>query len=165
MANDWEIKGRSHVCTATGKKFAQGEFFYTLLFKERGGHFRREDLCEDAFQQRDKSATPYSFWRTKFEAQPAPPPEPIGKESAEDLLRRLMGEEGQEHASARFILALMMERKRIFKPIESKEEDGRLLNIYLHAKTGEVFVIPDPGLRLDQIEAVQMEVAELLGDI
>ncbi len=165
MANDWEIKGRSHTCTATGKKFAEGEYFYTLLFKERGGHFRREDLCEEAFQGRDKAVPPYSFWRTKFEAAPPQQPEAIGKESAEDLLRRLMGEEGEEHGSARFILALMLERKRIFKPVESKEENGRMLNIYLHAKTGEVFVIPDPRLRLDQLEAVQMEVAELLGDI
>ena len=34
--------------------------------------------------------------------------------------------------------------------------------IYEHAKTGEVFVIPDPQLRLDQIEAVQNEVAAQL---
>ena len=62
----------------------------------------------------------------------------------------------------RFILALMLERKRLLKPIEVKEEDGKRVHLYLHAKTGEVFVIPDPGLHLDQIEAVQMEVAGLL---
>ena len=28
--------------------------------------------------------------------------------------------------------------------------------------TGEVFIVPDPGLRLDQVEAVQSEVAALL---
>jgi hypothetical protein len=165
MGNEWEIKGRSRVCTATGKKFAEGEYFYTLLFKERGGDFRREDLCEEAFQNRDKTVAPYSFWRTKFEVQPPPPPEPLGKQGAEDLLRSLMSEGGEEHTNARFILALMLERKRVFKPVEVKEEDGRRLNIYLHAKTGEVFVIPDPVLRLDQIEAVQVEVAGLLGEI
>ena len=38
---------------------------------------------------------------------------------------------------------------------------GRTL-VYEHVKTGEVFVVPDPGLRLDQLEAVQTQVAALL---
>lgn len=162
MANEWEIKGRSHVCTATGRQFADGELFYTLLFSERDG-FRREDLCEAAWKERDKSQKPHSFWRNKFEVPPPPAPEPLGKQNAESLLRRYMSEPGEEHANVRFILALMLERKRILKPIEVKEEEGKRLQIYLHAKTGEVFVIPDPGLHLDQIEAVQTEVAGLLG--
>ena len=37
-----------------------------------------------------------------------------------------------------------------------------ITRIYEHTKTGEVFVIPDPQLRLDQIEQVQQEVAALL---
>ncbi|MEI8234422.1 MAG: hypothetical protein WCH57_07015 [Verrucomicrobiota bacterium] len=162
MANEWEIKGRSTVCTATGRPFADGEFFYTLLFLERGG-FRREDLCEEAWQQRDPAKPPYSFWRNKFEVPPPAAPEPLGKQNAETLLRRYMGEPGEEHANVRYFLALILERKRLLKPVEVKEEDGKRLHLYLHAKTGEIFVIPDPQLRLDQIESVQAEVAGLLG--
>ena len=73
-----------------------------------------------------------------------------------------MSEPGEEHANVRFILALMLERKRLLKSVEVKEEEGNRFHIYLHAKTGEIFVIPDPGLHLDQIEAVQTEVAGLL---
>jgi len=163
MAIEWEIKGRSHVCAATGHQFADGEPFYTLLFRERGGGFRREDLCEAAWQSRNKTKAPHSFWRNKFEIPPPPAPEPPGKQSAESLLRQYMSEPGEEHTNVRFILALMMERKRLLKPIEVKEEDGKRLQIYLHAKTGEIFVIPYPGLHLDQIETVQNEVAGLLG--
>ena len=36
------------------------------------------------------------------------------------------------------------------------------MRIYEHAKTGEVFVIPDPELKLAQVEEVQMQVAGLL---
>jgi len=162
MANEWEIKGRSRACTATGHEFADGEYFYTLLFLERGD-FRREDLCEDAWQARDQTKPPFSFWRTKFEVPPPPAPEPLGKQSAETLLRKYMSEPGEEHANVRFILALMLERKRLLKPVEVKKEDGKRFHIYLHTKTGEIFVIPDPGLHLDQIEAVQTEVAGLLG--
>jgi len=156
MANDWEIKSRSTVCTATGRAFADGDFFYTLLFLKRG-HYLREDLCEEAWQARDTAKTPYSFWRSRFEIPP-PEPEPLDKQDAETLLRRYMAEPGEEHANVRYFLALMLERKRLLKPVEVKEEEGKRLHIYLHVKSGEVFVIPDPQLRLDELEAVQAEV-------
>jgi len=161
MANDWEIKSRGDKCGVTGRAFEDGEIFYTLLFRERGGGFRREDFSEDAWRQRDIQKPPFSFWKTKFEV---PPPlfEALPKQTAEDLLRQFLQEPGDTHANARYILALMLERKRTLKPIETKEADGQRLLIYEHRATGEVFVIPDPQLRLDQIEAVQTEVAQLL---
>jgi hypothetical protein len=57
----------------------------------------------------------------------------------------------------------MLERKRILKEVETREVEGKLVRIYERAKTGEVFLITDPQLRLDQVAAVQMEVAEQLG--
>ena len=162
MANDWEIKSRGDRCSVTGRAFEDGEFFYTLLFRERGGGFRREDFSGEAWKQRDIKKPPFSFWKSKFEVPPANP-EPLAKQTAEDLLRHFLQEPGDGHARVRYILALMLERKRILKPIETKEVDGERLLIYEHRATGEVFVIPDPILRLDQIEEVQMEVAGLLG--
>jgi hypothetical protein len=164
MQTDWTIQGRSGRCAATGRDFAEGELFYTLLFRERDG-FRREDLAEEAWKERQgdaKAEQPYSFWRGKFEPPPPAAPEPLARETAEDLLRSYMTERDESHANARYILALMLERKRLLKQIEAKEDiHGRTL-VYEHVKTGEVFVVPDPGLRMDQIEAVQNEVAALL---
>jgi hypothetical protein len=164
MQIDWTIQGRSGQCAVTGREFAEGELFYTLLFREHDG-FRREDLSEEAWRERQAQPgahQPYSFWRTKFEPPPAAAPEAVTKKTAEDLLRRYMTERDESHANARYILALMLERKRLLKQIEAKEDiHGRTL-VYEHVKTGEVFVVPDPGLRLDQIEAVQNEVAALL---
>lgn len=161
MANEWDIKGRAEKCEVTDRAFQDGEFFYTLLFHDRAG-FRRMDLSEEAWQQRNDNRQPFSFWRSKFEPPPPPLPKALEKGTAEDLLRHYMQEEHAQHANARYILALMLERKRILKPIDTKDDgNGRVL-IYEHAKTGEVFVIPDPQLRLDQLEAVQNEVAALL---
>jgi hypothetical protein len=163
MTTDWTIQSRSPHCAATGIAFADGEHFYTLLFHERDG-FRREDLCEEAFRNRGDSPAPFSFWRSKFEPPQAAPPEAVSRQTAEDLLRDYMLEPGIEHANARYILALMLERKRLLREVEVKRGgDGSLTRIYEHAKTGEVFVVPDPQLRLDQVEQVQMQVAGLLG--
>ena len=163
MTNDWTIQSRSIHCATTGAAFAEGEYFYTLLFHEKDG-FRREDLCEEAFKNRAESPVPFSFWRSKFEPPQAAPPEPVSKQNAEDLLRAYMLESGPDHANARYILALMLERKRILREVEVKRgDDGSLTRIYERAKTGEVFIIPDPQLRLDQVEQLQMQVAALLG--
>ena len=163
MTNDWTIQSRSIHCAATGAAFSEGEHFYTLLFREKDG-FRREDMCEEAFKNRAETPAPFSFWRSKFEPPQAAPPEAVSKQTAEDLLRSYMMEPGIEHANARYILALMLERKRLLREVEVKRgDDGSLTRIYERAKTGEVFVIPDPQLRLDQVEQVQMQVAGLLG--
>ena len=166
MPNEWDIQSRADRCAVTGREFAEGEQFYTLLFRDRHG-FRREDLSDEAWRQLresgEKKTQPFSFWRSKFEPPAPPAPEPLAKETAEDLLRRYMAEPDSQHANARYILALMLERKRLFKHVETQEdESGNRTLIYTHAKSGEIFFIPDPNLRLDQIEAVQNEVAALL---
>jgi hypothetical protein len=65
MESEWEIKSRAHCCARTGKQFGQGEYFYTLLFREREG-FRREDISEEAWANRNENIEPFSFWRSKW---------------------------------------------------------------------------------------------------
>lgn len=164
MNQDWTIQNRSDSCSATQQPFAAGEVFHTLLFQEGVG-LRREDLCETAFRERPADApAPFSHWRAKFEPTPAKAPEPLGKQTAEQLLRMYMADPDPKLRNVRYILAVMLERKRTIKEVETaRAEDGTLLRVYQFPKTGEALVIPDPQLRLDQIAAVQLEVAELLG--
>jgi hypothetical protein len=57
----------------------------------------------------------------------------------------------------------MLERKRILKHRDTvHDEQGNDLLIYEHARTGESFTIPDPRLRLDQLQSIQQQVIALL---
>jgi hypothetical protein len=160
LANEWTIKHRADVCAATQRPFAAGEYFYTLLFRDAEG-FRREDLSEEAWRNRNENIRPFSFWRTKYEPVPETP-EPLAKENAEQLFRRLTSSENPP-ANACYVLAAMLERKKVLKQIKSeKGENGRVL-IYEHRESGDVFIVRDPGLRLDELENVQTEVSNLLG--
>src|SRR5205809_4149933 len=105
---DWDIKSRSDCCAVTGRPFADGEYFYTLLYRDAEG-FHRRDISEQAWTQRNDNIQPFSYWRSKFQAPPAAPPEAVTKQSAEDLLRRFMAEQKPEHTNARYILAVMLE--------------------------------------------------------
>jgi hypothetical protein len=158
MEGEWEIKARAQHCARTGKPFQDGECFYTLLFRDGDG-FRREDISEQAWNERNENIQPFSFWRSKYEAPTPPPSEPLHKEDAESLLRRLVSESDPASVNARYILALVLERKRILRPIESTDDS---LLVYEHAATGESIVVPNPRLSLDQLSAVQDEVYAML---
>jgi hypothetical protein len=160
LASEWAIKHRSDVCAGTQRPFEPGESFYTLLFREADG-FRREDLSEEAWRGRNENIQPFSFWKSRYEPAPAEPPETLAKETAEDLFRRLLSSENAP-PNACYVLAVMLERKRILKQIKiDNTEKGRVL-IYEHRINGDVFIVPDPQLRLDELQSVQTEVSNLL---
>ncbi|MBA2243112.1 MAG: hypothetical protein H0W04_09545 [Chthoniobacterales bacterium] len=159
LANDWPIKHPADVCAITSRSFAPGEQFYTLLYREGNG-FRREDLSQEAWAARNENIRPFSFWKTRYEPPPASPPEPLAKENAEELLRRLLAENSQPNAC--YVLAVMLERKRVLKQVKSEVTGSSRVLIYEHAENGDVFIVPDMQLRLDELESVQTEVATLL---
>jgi hypothetical protein len=86
----------------------------------------------------------------------------IHKDTAETLLRKLIEQNDPRHVPAGYILAVMLERKRILKVKEQIVRDGKRTFIYEQPKTGDVFTITDPDLKLDQLEEVQRDVATLL---
>ena len=158
MQADWEIKSRAHQCSRTGREFLEGEFFYTLLIREGEG-FRREDLSEEAWKERNDNIQPFSFWRSKYDPPAPPPAEPLPRDDAEGLLRRLIQENDPAYANVRYILALMLERKRVIRPLESSDDD---MLVYEHLSTGETLVLANPKLSFDRIPEVQREVSALL---
>jgi hypothetical protein len=160
LPNEWAIKHRADQCAATQRAFAPGEYFYTLLFRDADG-YRREDLSEEAWANRNQNIQPFSFWKTRYEPMPEEAPEPLAKENAEQLFRRLIASE-RPPANACYVLAAMLERKRVLKQVKTENTtNGRVL-IYEQGATGDVYIVPDPGLRLDELESVQDEVAQLL---
>jgi hypothetical protein len=163
---EWNIQSRGHVCQGCQKRFADGEPFHTLLFDQKQ-RFERLDVCDACWKaQYSQGATDrrgfVSYWQGVYEAPSAAPVEPIQKESAETLLRKLIERKDPMHAGALFILAVMLERKRLFKVKAQWNEHGQRAFVYEHAKSGDLFTIPDPDLQLDQLDAVQRDVASLL---
>jgi hypothetical protein len=160
LPTEWAIKQRADACAVTHRPFADGEYFYTLLFHDAGG-YRREDLSEEAWRNRNENIQPFSFWKSRYEPLPPRSSELLVRENAEQLFRRLVASEDRP-ANACYVLAAMLERKRVLKQVKTeKSANGRVL-IYEHGGTGDIFIVPDPQLRLDELENVQNEVAELL---
>jgi hypothetical protein len=160
LPDEWAIKHRGDACAVTHRPFAPGEYFYTLLFHDADG-YRREDLSEEAWRNRNENIQPFSFWKSRYEPLLAPVAEPLPKENAEQLFRRLTASKNPP-ANACYVLAAMLERKRVLKQIKTEESANRRVLIYEHGRTGDVFIVPDPQLRLAELESVQNEVVQLL---
>jgi hypothetical protein len=158
---EWDIQSRADACTACQRPFADKEAYHTLLSVD-GAAYARRDLCGVCFTSIPRDAV-ISYWQGEYKLPPTPPPEAIQKETAETLLRKLVESTDPSHEAARYILAVMLERKRILKHRDTVHgENGTDLLVYEHARTGESFTLPDPHLRLDQLAHVQEEVAALL---
>jgi hypothetical protein len=164
--NDWNIQSRAHACQACGKAFADQQPYHTLLH-DRRQVFERLDICPECWQAQHVEGAAerkgfVSHWQGVYEAPPPPAPEAIRKENAESLLRKLMERGDPRFSAASYILAVMLERKRLLKIKEQIFHEGRRVFVYEHPKSGDIFTIPDPNLQLNQLEQVQHDVSQLL---
>jgi hypothetical protein len=162
---DWNIQSRANACQGCGKPFLDKQLLHTLLFDQKSG-YERLDVCEPCWvAQFSQGATSrkgfISHWQGVFE-MPAVQSEPIRRENAESLLRKLVEVNDPKHGPACFILAVMLERKRVLKVKDQTQRDGQRVLLYEQPKTGDVFTISDPNLQLDQLDEVQRDVAQLL---
>lgn len=164
--NEWNLQSRAHACQACHQPFADKESYHTLLIEERQQYLRL-DICQGCWEAQFREGASdrkgfISQWQGVYQVPPPAPPEPIQKESAETLLRKLIETNDPKHGPVCYILAVMLERKRLLKIKEQIQSEGHRIFIYEQPRTGDVFTITDPNLQLNQLEEVQRAVADLL---
>jgi len=144
--NEWNIQSRAHACEVCARPFADKQSYRTVLFEE-GAELRRSDICEPCAQKAGDARSRAGFishWQGIFEVPP-PMVDAIQKETAETVLRKLIEQNDPHYAPAAYILAVMLERKRILKVKEQITRDGQRVFIYEQPKTGDIFTIADPN--------------------
>jgi len=158
---EWQVRAAAAACDGCGREFADGEELTSRLTFEAESGYTRSDLCPACAPAASGDAV--SAWRTVYRCPP-PVEEPLKKETAESLLRHLIESRDPSRLAAIFVLAVMLERKRILIERDVQLlENGHRQRMYEHRGTGETFIITDPRLRLDDLEQVQTEVVALLG--
>jgi len=164
IQKDWKISRRGNKCSKTDVKFDDGESFFTCIFDDPESEgFLRKDFSAAVWSEMEDSLKPFSFWKStcKF-PQENTTPDVLENESAEAMLRRMIEDDEATTENARYILTLMLERKKTLRPVGVKETESSRLLLYEHRATGDVLIIRDPQLKLDEVEKVQEEVSQLL---
>ena len=164
MVHEWNIRPRGRSCTVCSSPFSDGQECVSALFESETG-FDRGDFCMPCWSRRDGGPAPFSLWQGVFTApaETRARPEHLHRETAETLLRRLVALEDPANLNVVYVLAVMLERKRILMERDAKpHEGGGILRIYEHRPTGDTFIVLDPQLKLDEIGEVQRQVVAML---
>lgn len=165
LQESWHLRNRSRECNITQTPFTEDQPIITAIFPDPDSSgYIRKDFCESAWADRSpEDDPPFSYWRTKFQAKQTNESQPVvTKQNAEELLKQLV-EDDQEHTeNTRYILAVMLERQKILRETDTQPTPTGILRIYEHRKTGEIFIVKDPNIPLDEVEKFQLEVMELL---
>jgi hypothetical protein len=80
-----------------------------------------------------------------------------------ECFHRLEGEEEPSKRSFRFVLALLLMRRRRFKLEETHQQDGHDVLVLRCPRTGAQHEVLDPGLSDEELEGVQDDVFRAIG--
>ena len=165
MKENWSIKSRAHLCAATGEPFSNGQAIHAALFPDpESSGYLRQDFTPEAWNTRDPVLpSPFSHWQTIYEKPPPDEkPEAVVDHDPETLLQRMIDQDEPHTEKTRYILAIMLERRKILRETDSQKLPSGLLRVYENRKSGAIYLITDPGISLDEVDQVQAEVRELL---
>jgi hypothetical protein len=158
---DWEINKPIGQCAGNGRTIQYGEEYYGALVQTPEG-LKRCDYCQDYWQNEKPDV--FCFWKTKL-----PNPEQKKRIFVDDnmlmaFFERLASETEQEKINFRFVLALILMRKRFFKYDETKIVDDKeiwRLKVVGDSTKEKVDVI-NPHLNEEQIEQLSNQLGEIL---
>lgn len=162
MAREYEIQKVSGRCGGCQRELAGGEEFVAALFDTDEG-FRREDLCRqcaDGAAGRLEGA--FSAWQGRMPTPDAPKKKTVDEEVLVSFFDRLAGEEASERVNFRFVLALMlMRKKRLVYDGSRRDESGReIWTMHFRKESGGVEVV-HPEMDEEQIAAVTKELTAI----
>jgi hypothetical protein len=157
---DYQIQPSTRRCSINGRELRPGERYFSVLLDE-AGKFVRRDYSAEVWQGPPDGA--FSFWASRV-----PPPQgrrrpPIDDDMLLDCFQRLEGETEPSRINFRYVLALLLLRRRRFRLDEVRQEDGHEVLCLRCPRTGVRHPVVNPGLADEELTAVQEDVFQALG--
>jgi hypothetical protein len=157
---DYQIQPNTRRCVATGRELQPGEKFYSALLDE-GGKFVRQDFADDAWRGPPERA--FSFWSGRV-TEPERGRRPrIDDDLLLDCFQRLEGQTDPGRVSFRYVVSLLLMRRKRLKFEEARVENGQEVLCLRCARTGARHQTVNPRLTEEEMAAVQDEVFKVLG--
>ncbi|MCP4758548.1 MAG: hypothetical protein GY894_00335 [Planctomycetes bacterium] len=151
-------------CEATGTALDAGTPCVAALCDDpEGGGFRRLDYSEEAWKQGARPEGLFSFWRTAVPEPKANKRLFVDDEVLLDLLDRLGDAEEPKKVAFRFVITLVLLRKRLVK-FERREEtpDGVRWHLSGRGGSGGIWSVHDPELGDEDIVDLHEQLGEVL---
>src|SRR4030042_242978 len=146
--SEWEIDRPLGQCCGSGKKIEYGEEYFAALV-ETGERLERRDFCADYWLAERPNV--YCYWKTRLPRPDEKKHKFVDDEMLMAFFGRLEKETEQEKINFRFVLALVLMRKRRLKYDSSRTEDGKEIWRLRIAGEKEFVEETNPNLEEEQI--------------
>ncbi len=157
---DYQIQPNTRRCAVTGRELQPGEKFFTALLDE-GNQFVRRDYSSEAWHGPPPEA--FSFWCGRVPAREEAKRPRIDDDMLVECFTRLEHQTELGRVNFRFVIALLLMRRKRFKFEEARTEDEQEVLILRCVRTGNRLEVVNPRLTEEQMKAVQEEVFQVLG--
>lgn len=160
--DEWEINKPLGLCSGTGRKIEPGEEYFGALVEIEEG-LQRRDFCAE-YWEREKPNV-FCHWKSRL-----PRPDEKKQIFVDDnmlmaFFERLGNETEQEKVNFRFVLALILMRKRLLKYDATREGDDkeiwRLRIVGDKSADNRVEVI-NPHLDEEQVSQLSSQIGQIL---
>ena len=157
--SEWEINKPLGQCYGTEREIEYGEEYFAALVETEEG-LQRRDFCADYWESQKPDV--FCYWKTRL-------PEPGQKKQlfVDDQMlmaffERLEKETEQEKVNFRFVLALILMRKRILKYDETKNAGDQEIWCLRVVGEKQIVEVINPHLDEEQIEQLSSQIGEIL---
>ena len=157
--DEWEVDKPLGRCWGSGKKIEYGEEYFGALVETDEG-LQRRDFCADYWQEQKPEV--FCYWKTKLPHPGQKKQLFVDDEMLMAFFERLAKETEQEKINFRFVLALILMRKRRLKYDSSgTEADKEIWRLRIVGDKQTVDVI-NPHLAEEQIEQLSSQIGQIL---
>jgi hypothetical protein len=153
---DFEIQRCTRHCAASGRELAPGEVFFSVL-RRQGAELVRSDYAADAWTGPPEDCT--GWWKSRMPTRETGRPKLAPNDALLQLFQQL--EAVPDKQDMRFVLALLLVRRRVLQVEESAADDANYMALFCPRDESTYRVanlVPDEG----RIEQIQAELARVL---
>ena len=158
---EFEIQASTRQCAISGIELKPGDWVWSVLTDEEG-RMVRKDYSVDTWQGPPVGA--FSFWKFQIrEKASSKETQKLDESQLQDWFERLEGQEEAKQQNIRYLLGLMLLRKKKLKLLKT-EDLGDMEKVVLRCpKTGVDHEVLHPKISESQAFQLQDEVNSLLG--
>jgi hypothetical protein len=157
---EYQIQASTRRCAESGRELSPGERYYSVLVNV-SGTLVRKDFAAGAWHGPPPGA--FSFWAGRMPAAEKRRRRPVDDGLLVEYFQRLEGEDDVKQISFRYVIALLLMRRKRFQFEEARIEAGREILALRCVRTKARYLVVNPRLAPAEMTAIQDEIVRVLG--
>lgn len=161
MAKDYDIARSAGQCVDCGRTMEPDEEFVAAVV-DAGGELTRRDYCTACWGAWDRNdPNLYGVWRSRVPRPAEKKKQFVDNEVLVSFFDCLEGAEEPARVSFRFVLALVLMRKKLLAYDGLKKEDDQEI-WRMHFRNGRACEVVDPKLDEEKIAEVSAQLGQIM---